>query len=67
MTVEQPIWSGTATELAGILNVEMTAIALAMRLNVRADKLMNDYNVRYESSRKHAGRMITLTLTTQEA
>ena len=67
VTVERPIWSGTATELVGILGVEMTAIALAMRLNVRAGKLMNDYNIRYESSRKHTGRMITLTLTAQEA
>ena len=67
VTAEQPVWSGTATELVGILGVEMTAIALAMRLNVRAGKLMNGYNIRYESSRKHTGRMITLTLTAQEA
>ena len=67
VTAEQPVWSGTATELVSILGVEMNAIALAMRLNVRASKLMNDYNIRYENSRKHAGRIITLTLTTQKA
>ena len=67
VTVKQPIWSGTATELVGVLGVEMNAIALSMRLNVRASKLMNDYNIRYENSRTHAGRMITLKLTTQEA
>ena len=67
VTAEQPVWSGTATELVSALGVEMNAIALAMRLNVRASKLMNDYNIRYENTRKHAGRMITLTLTTQEA
>ncbi len=57
---EKPVWSGTATELAEILGTEMTAIALAMRLNVRAGKLMNDYNIRYENSRKHVGRIIPL-------
>ena len=67
VTAERPTWSGTATELVGVLGVEMNAIALAMRLNVRASKLMNDYNIRYENSRKHAGRVITLTLTTQGA
>ena len=67
VTAEQPVWSGTATELVGVLGVEMNAIALAMRLNVRASKLMNDYSIRYENGRKHAGRVITLTLTTQGA
>ena len=67
VTAEQPVWSGTATELVSALGVEMNAIALAMRLNVRASKLINDYNIRYENTRKHAGRMITLMLTTQEA
>jgi len=67
VTSEQPVWSGTATELADTLGTKMTAIALAMRLNVRAGKLLNDYNIHYESSRKHTGRMITLTLNTQKA
>lgn len=67
ITSEQPVWSGTATELADTLGIKMTAIALAMRLNVRAGKLLNDYNIHYESNRKHTGRMITLTLNTQEA
>jgi len=64
---EKPVWSGTATELTEILGTEMTAIALAMRLNVRAGKLMNDYNIHYENSRKHIGRIITLTLMPKEA
>lgn len=67
VTPEQPVWSGTATELVTVLNCDLTAIALAMRLNVRAGKLMNEYGIRYESSRTHAGRAITLTLMKQEA
>ena len=67
VTAERPAWSGTATELADVLGGELTAIALAMRLNVRASMLMNEYSIRYENRRTHAGRTITLTLTNQEA
>ena len=66
VTAERPVWSGSATDLVDALGSEMTAIALAMRLNVRAGKLMNEYGIRYESSRTHAGRTITLTLANQE-
>lgn len=50
-----------------VLESDLTAIALAMRLNVRASKLMNEYGIRYENSRTHAGRTITLTLANREA
>ena len=66
VTAERPVWSGTATELVTVLNCDLTAIALAMRLNVRAGKLLNEYGIRYENSRTHAGRTITLTLMNQE-
>lgn len=66
VTADRPVWSGTATELVNALDIELTAIALAMRLNVRASKLLNEYGIRYENSRTHAGRTITLTLTAQE-
>ena len=35
--------------------------ALAMRLNVRAAKLKNDYGIHYENTQTHAGRIILLT------
>ena len=41
--------------------------ALAMRLNVRAGKLLIDYHIRYENSRSHAGRSISLTLEPSQA
>ena len=35
---------------------------LTMRLNVRADALLEKFHVRYESGRTRAGRQIRLTL-----
>lgn len=62
VSADKPSWSGTATQLAEVLQLQITPIALAMRLNVRAGKLMNDCHIRYENTRTHAGRMITLSL-----
>ena len=67
VTVERPEWSGTATDLAAALGVDMKANALAMRLNVRAWRLSYEYHIRYESTRTHAGRSIRLTLETPQA
>lgn len=65
--VDRPAWSGTATDLVAALGLDMKPNALAMRLNVRAGKLLYAYNIRYESARTHAGRMVTLTLTPPQA
>ena len=62
VTADKPSWSGNATELTAALHLDITPIALAMRLNVRAGKLMNDYHIRYENTCTHAGRTITLAL-----
>lgn len=67
VTVERPEWSGTATDLAAALGVDMKANALAMRLNVRAWRLSYEYHIRYESTRTHAGRNISLTLEPPQA
>ena len=67
VTVEQPEWSGTATDLAAVLGVDMKANALAMRLNVRAWRLFYEYHIRYESTRTHAGRSIRLMLELPQA
>ena len=58
---EQPTWQGSATELIEELGLDLKPNALAMRLNVRAAKFKNDYGIRYENVRTHAGRSITLT------
>ncbi len=61
VTADRPEWSGTPTELAGVLALDMKPNVLTMRLNVSAHRLLNEHGVHYESSRSHAGRKIKLT------
>jgi len=67
VTADSPTWGGTATALAAALQTDMKPNALAMRLNVRAGRLAAEYHIRYENSRSHAGRSITLTLEPPQA
>ena len=67
ITDDMPSWAGTATELAETLKLDMKPNALAMRLNVRAGRLLAEYHIRYENARTHAGRSISLTLEPPEA
>ena len=67
ITAERPSWTGTATELAEALKLDMKPNALAMRLNVRAGRLLAEHHIRYENARTHAGRSISLTLEPPEA
>ena len=67
VTAERPEWNGTATDLVAVLGLDMKANALAMRLNVRAWRLSYEYHIRYESTRTHAGRSISLTLEPPQA
>ena len=67
VTAENPVWNGTATEMATALGTEMNPISLAMRLNIRAGILLEKHHVRYEASRSHTGRQIRLTLVQKAA
>ena len=49
-------WKGTPTELAALLGVDMKPNALTRRLNVNAGRLLNEYGIRYESSRSRSER-----------
>ena len=63
LTPEQPEWSGTPTELLERLSgVSIQANILTRKLNVSADRLYNDYGIRYESRRTHEGRVVKLML-----
>ena len=63
LTPEQPEWSGAPTELLERLpGVSIQANILTRKLNVSADRLYNDYGIRYESKRTHEGRVVKLTL-----
>lgn len=64
---EQPRWSGTATELASLLGLDMQPNALTRHLNVNASRLMNESHIHYQSKREHAGRRIIFTYQPPEA
>lgn len=60
-------WSGTSTELAKILAGDIQPNALSMMLNVRAGKLLEEYQICYEKGRNHRGRYIKLFLCEKKA
>ena len=59
---ENPAWTGTSTELANALGVQMLPNHLSRKLNVNAGRLLKDYGIYYESKRSHDGRIIKLVL-----
>jgi hypothetical protein len=58
--IKEP-WSGSPTDLVAMLNLDIQPNTLTKRLNVTAGRLLNEHGIRYENSRSHAGRKITLT------
>jgi len=60
-------WHGSASELIAMLSLEIQPNVLTRRLNVGAERLWNEYNIRYESNRNHFGRTIKLTPERDEA
>lgn len=63
VTEEQPQWKGTASELLSLLpQLEIAPNSLTRKLNISMEILLRVYSIRYETSREHEGRMITLTL-----
>ena len=60
---EQPLWSGTASELLQLLpDLDMQPNVLTRKLNIGAEQLYVNYGIRYESNRKCTGRIIKLEL-----
>lgn len=62
VTEEVPTWEGSATELITAMALDMQPNALAKRLNVKAGRLLSDFNVSYSNVRTKTGSHITLTL-----
>lgn len=63
LSPDSPEWSGSASELIDNLGgLETQPNVLTRRLNIGADRLWNEYGIRYESSRNHAGRIVKLAL-----
>lgn len=65
VALEQPTWSGTATELVEKLGLDMKPNVLSMRLNVNAGRLFDEHSIRYTNERSHTGRCIALTLISE--
>ena len=61
LTAEKPEWTGTPTELKEVIGVDVQPNVVTLRLNVKASQLLQDYGIRYENTRTHSGRRITLT------
>jgi len=66
VTSENAEWIGSPTELANTLGIDIKPNTLSLRLNVKAGRLLDEYNIRYENKRTHAGRSIKLTLQLSE-
>jgi hypothetical protein len=63
VTLDSPEWSGSASELATIISrLDIQPNVMTRRLNVNADRLWNEYNIRIDTARTHAGRIVKLTL-----
>ena len=63
LTQENPVWQGSATELVEILGEDIKPNFLSKKLNVKAGRLLDEFNIRYENNRTKTGSNITLTLT----
>ena len=67
VTIDQPEWTGTATELVQILQAEMQPNALSRKLNVSLERLILEYGIQYKTERGHDGRKIRLTFVGKQA
>jgi len=68
LTSDAPEWNGSASELVALLcGFDIQPNVLTRRLNVNADRLWNEYNIRIDTARTHAGRSVKLTLDTSTA
>jgi len=63
LTAENPMWQGSATELIALLGVDIQPNTLTKKLNVKAGKLWNDFNIEYKNEHTRSGSRISLTLT----
>lgn len=60
LTDDNNSWSGTPTELCEAINADMKPNTLTLKLNVNAGRLYDEYGIKYENTRSHEGRRISL-------
>ena len=58
VTVDNPEWTGTATELIEQIGTDIPVNSITKKLNINASRLLNEYNIHYKSSRTHDGRKL---------
>ena len=58
--LESNRWEGTASELCERLGVDIKPNVLSLRLSINASRLFRDYGIRYQNSRTHDGRKVSL-------
>ena len=61
ITEDNPVWSGSATELVALLGEDIQSNILTRRLNVKAGDLLNEYSIEYTVKRTRTGSAISLT------
>ena len=66
VTIENPYWEGTPTELAELLEVDMAPNHLSRRLNVSSGRLRAEANICYTRAKTHTSRVIQLTYYVEE-
>ena len=59
-------WSGTPTELAEALHLELKPNLLTKHLNVNVSRLLHECHTQYENIRTHAGRRIVLKRVSEQ-
>lgn len=67
LTLENPRWEGTATELVALLDgIEIATNVITRKLNVKADELYNTYHITVANDHPHGQRRIILQLVNEE-
>lgn len=60
LTADKAKWTGTPTELCEALSADMKPNTMTLKLNVNAGRLYDEYGIKYENTRSHEGRRISL-------
>ncbi len=67
VSAERQEWTGSPSELAAAVQVNMAANALSKYLNVKSGRLLEEYHVGYKNKARHSGRQVKLTYMLVEA
>ena len=66
ITLENPYWEGSPTELVDYLQSDLIPNHLTKHLNVQAGRLMSEHHIAYLNCKKHKGRVVSFTLVPED-